>query len=92
MQYDVENVFFKFDEDCSGTLEAEELYAMFRKNGIMVKMAQIKTLFDIVEKRKTGKLDLAGFKSLVTDDQARKKFTQMIRQIRRVNEDLNVSQ
>jgi len=24
-QYDVENVFFKFDDDCSGTLDAKEL-------------------------------------------------------------------
>lgn len=33
-QYDVENVFFQFDDDCSGTLECEELYAMFEANGI----------------------------------------------------------
>jgi len=25
-QYDTENVFFKFDEDCSGTLEANEIF------------------------------------------------------------------
>ena len=33
-QYDVENVFFKFDDDCSGTLDAQELQQMFEQHGI----------------------------------------------------------
>ena len=33
-QYDVENVFFKFDDDCSGSLDAKELQQMFETHGI----------------------------------------------------------
>jgi hypothetical protein len=66
-QYDVENVFYKFDDDCSGTLECEELFAMFEANGIEVTYSQIKKLFDIVDRSRTGMLNLEKFKKFTND-------------------------
>ena len=57
-QYDVENVFFKFDDDCSGTLDAKELKQMFEQHGIEIELDKIKTLFDKVDKEKRGLLNL----------------------------------
>ena len=48
-QYDTENVFMKFDDDNSGSLDCIELKNMFQKHGIEIKYSDIKTLFDIVD-------------------------------------------
>lgn len=61
-QYDVENVFFKFDDDCSGTLDAKELQQMFEHHGIQFDLKDVKVLFDKVDKEKRGILDLDQFK------------------------------
>lgn len=85
MQYDVENVFFKFDEDCSGTLECDELHQMFVENNIEVSFDQIKAIFDIVDTKKTGKLDLTKFKELVKNEEVKRMFNHIIQGVRKHN-------
>lgn len=82
-QYDTENVFFKFDEDCSGTLEAREIFSMFEANDIEVSFDAIKELFDMVDKNRTGKLDITKFKSLANNSKAKHTFNQLIKKIRK---------
>lgn len=55
---------------------------MFKGNGIEVTYDHIKKLFDMVDKNRTGKLDLAKFKSLANNEQAKLMFNQLIKQIR----------
>lgn len=55
---------------------------MFEANGIEVTYDQIKKLFDMVDKNRTGKLDLAKFKSLANNEQAKLMFNRLIKQIR----------
>ena len=59
-QYDVENVFLKFDDDCSGSLDAQELQQMFETHGIQIDLPAVKKLFSIVDKDKRGQLNLPG--------------------------------
>ena len=81
-QYDVENVFFKFDDDCSGTLDAKELQQMFEQHSIQINLADVKKLFDIVDKEKRGLLNLEQFKHFCESDKAQKFFKQKIKDVR----------
>ena len=81
-QYDTENVFMKFDDDNSGSLDCTELMNMFQKHGIDIKFADIKKLFDIVDLDKSGELGLEEFKKVVKDPHASKMFKELIKKVR----------
>lgn len=78
-QYDVENVFFKFDDDCSGTLDACELQQMFEQHGIEIEIEDVRKLFDMVDKNKRGRLDLQQFKEFNNSEEAREFFKKLIK-------------
>ena len=55
---------------------------MFESNGIELTEEQIKQLFDMVDKHKSGKLQLQQFKALVQSEEAQSLFRKMIQTIR----------
>jgi hypothetical protein len=55
---------------------------MFEANGIEVSFDSIKKLFDMVDKNRTGKLDLNRFKTLANNEKAKQMFNSLIKQIR----------
>ena len=57
-------MFFKFDDDCSGTLDALELQQMFETHGIEIDLPAVKKLFEVVDKDRRGLLNLQQFKLL----------------------------
>lgn len=58
----VENVFINFDNDNSNSLDVDEIYEMFRINGISISKSEIKELFKIVDVDGSGNLCLEEFK------------------------------
>ena len=40
-QFDAESIFFKFDDDCSGTLTVHELDALFKQYDIQLSLKQL---------------------------------------------------
>ena len=56
---------------------------MFEANGIEVSFDAIKELFDMVDKNRTGKLDITKFKSLANNSKAKHMFNQLIKEIRK---------
>lgn len=81
-QYDVENIFFKFDDDCSGSLDCDELQQMFEQNGIQIDLKDIKRMFDTVDTSKNGSLDLKKFKEFISSKESGAMFKQIIKQLR----------
>lgn len=56
---------------------------MFEANGIEVSFDAIKELFDMVDKNRTGKLDITKFKSLANNSKAKHMFNKLIKEIRK---------
>ena len=81
-QYDVENVFYKFDYDASGTMECRELQEMFAENGVHLSPRDVKQLFDIVDDTKAGYLDLEKFKAFCRNKEACRMFKQLMKEVR----------
>lgn len=81
-QYDVENVFFKFDDDCSGSLDAQELQQMFESHGIQINLQDVKRLFDTIDENKRGLLNLDQFKRFSQSREAQDFFKEKIKEIR----------
>ena len=75
-------MFEKFDEDQSGTLEVKELKIMFDNNNIDISSEQLLTLFSIVDKDKSGALDMQEFKEFTLSEAANKLFRDMIYELR----------
>ena len=55
---------------------------MFAENGIHIPYKDIKKLFDIVDHEKAGYLDLEKFKDFSKNEEAKKMFKQIIKDIR----------
>ena len=81
-QYDVENVFYKFDYDASGTMECRELQEMFAENGIHLSPRDVKQLFDTVDDTKAGYLDLEKFKAFCKNQEACQMFKKLMKEVR----------
>ncbi|CDW71443.1 ef hand family protein [Stylonychia lemnae] len=64
-QIDIQNVFKKFDEDGSNSLDVNEVHEMFQQNGINIGEETLKKLFSIVDKQNKGALDLDKFQKFV---------------------------
>ena len=45
-QFDAESIFFKFDDDCSGTLTLDELKDIFREYDIGLNLTKLKKILD----------------------------------------------
>lgn len=78
----MENVFQKFDMDNSGTIDLNELYHMFRVNGIDISKDTLKCLFSIVDKDGSGGISLNEFKQFSSDPRANKVFRKIIKKLR----------
>ena len=48
-QFDAETIFFKFDDDCSGTLTIDELKEVFEFFKIDIDMEKITEVFNILD-------------------------------------------
>jgi len=59
---ELENLFRKFDDDNSGTLDVNEIYQMFIRHGINVSKDKLRELFSEVNPKKKGELTLEEFK------------------------------
>lgn len=64
-------LFNRFDEDKSGTLELEEMLAMFNEYGFNISEKDLWKLFSIVNERTNGKMTLEEFKRFMLDDKAK---------------------
>eukprot|EP00347_Sterkiella_histriomuscorum_P020356 403338121 len=82
----VENVFINFDDDGSNSLDCQEIFEMFHKNGIIISMNQIKELFKIVDEDGSGQLSLEEFKLFMFSEVANNKFRQIITKFRERND------
>jgi Ca2+-binding EF-hand superfamily protein len=49
-KFDAENTFFNFDEDCSGSLDLNELHALFLGQGINIDKKGLFDLFSELDK------------------------------------------
>jgi len=47
----LKELFYKFDEDGSGTLEINEMLTMFNKNGIPLIREQLEELFELANSK-----------------------------------------
>ena len=61
-QFDAETIFFKFDDDCSGTLTIEELREVFSYFKIDINMDKIEEVFNLLDCDRSGTLTLDEFK------------------------------
>ena len=76
-------MFFKFDDDCSGTLDALELQQMFELHGIEIDLPAVKKLFEVVDKDRRGLLNLEQFKLLSQSKPAGEFFKERIKEVRK---------
>lgn len=67
----LKELFYKFDEDGSGTLEVSEMLTMFNKNGIPIIREQLEELFELSNSKVQGSLDLNEFINLMVSEEAR---------------------
>ena len=62
-QFDAETIFFKFDDDCSGTLTVDELREVFNFFKIDINIDKIIEVFDLLDCDRSGSLTLDEFKT-----------------------------
>eukprot|EP00347_Sterkiella_histriomuscorum_P020065 403339235 len=86
-QIDIQNVFKKFDEDGSNSLDVNEVHEMFQQNGINIDEETLKKLFSIVDKQNKGSLDLDKFQQFVMSNEANSKFRKVIKILRKQEEE-----
>ena len=83
---EMENVFYKFDQDRSGTIELRELYEMFLEYGVDINQYELRKLFNIVDSDGSGALSIAEFKKFSSNPLANSHFRKMIQRIRSEHE------
>jgi hypothetical protein len=76
--YDSENTFFKFDRDCSGTLEVNELHEMFAAQGLRIPLSSLMEIFNILDLDKSGTLDMQEFKTFNSNECAKRMFKDLV--------------
>lgn len=81
-QYEAENTFFKFDNDCSGTLDLNELHEFFRPAGIRIEKKGLTGIFKDLDKDKNGCLSLNEFKSFFEGERYQKLFRNLVKDVR----------
>jgi len=81
-QQEIESVFHKFDFDNSGTIEFNELFAMFKAHGMDIRRKELKTLFDLADTDGSGGLSLEEFKRVSENKQAEKIFRRLVKRMR----------
>lgn len=63
----MEALFIQFDTDKSGTLEMNELFDMFKNNGIHINEQILREMFKYADVDGSGNLTVDEFKSLMTN-------------------------
>jgi Ca2+-binding EF-hand superfamily protein len=79
---EIEDVFYKFDQDRSGTIELRELYEMFLYYGVDINQYDLRKLFKIVDIDGSGALSIAEFKNFSSNPLANSQFRKMVQRIR----------
>jgi hypothetical protein len=75
-------VYEKFDDNHDNNLEVKELREMFKENNIDITSKQLLRLFSIVDKDKSGALDINEFKQFALSEEANKHFRDIINELR----------
>ncbi|CAD8055744.1 unnamed protein product [Paramecium primaurelia] len=78
----VTNTFRLIDKDQSKTLEIEELYSMFLKNGYPININLLRGFFEKADKDNNKSIELEEFKHVMYDEQATQSFREMMRKMR----------
>ncbi|CDW72267.1 ef hand family protein [Stylonychia lemnae] len=78
---EIVQIFQKFDEDKSGTLEIEELYEMFNQNDILITKEELQDIFKVVDEDGSGQLSIDEFKRFILSTQNKQHFRAIMRQI-----------
>ncbi|CAD8160025.1 unnamed protein product [Paramecium octaurelia] len=78
----VTNTFRLIDRDQSKTLEIEELYSMFLKNGYPININLLRGFFEKADKDNNKSIELEEFKHIMYDEQATQSFREMMRKMR----------
>ncbi|CAD8156568.1 unnamed protein product [Paramecium pentaurelia] len=78
----VTNTFRLIDRDQSKTLEIEELYSMFLKNGYPININLLRGFFEKADKDNNKSIELEEFKHVIYDEQATQSFREMMRKMR----------
>ena len=81
-QYDAENTFFKFDDDCSGTLTLNELAEVFAWFKIDIDLQKIGKVFNLLDLDSNCTLSLDEFRGLQKNKQANDLFREIVKQAR----------
>ena len=81
-QFDAESIFFKFDDDCSGTLTLDELKAIFNAYEIKIDLDALQKIIDKLDKDGGGTLDLQEFREWNYNQEAKDGFRRIIQQMR----------
>jgi len=66
----IKTLFNNFDEDRSGTMEVDELWEMFAKNGIDIQREELLRIFNIVDEDQSGSLSLEEFEKFILSPEA----------------------
>ncbi|CAK66885.1 unnamed protein product (macronuclear) [Paramecium tetraurelia] len=78
----VTHTFRLIDKDQSKTLEIEELYSMFLKNGYPININLLRGFFEKADKDNNKSIELEEFKHVMYDEQATQSFREMMRKMR----------
>jgi len=81
-EQELECVFKKFDTDKSGSIELNELFAMFVNFGVSITKDELKELFSIVDTDSSGALSIDEFKKFTSNPMANKVFRRIIMRVR----------
>lgn len=71
-QKEIEDIFYLFDTDRSGTLELSEIAKMFDSNGIEISKNNLVQLFKLVDEDNSGALTFDEFKEFMLNEDRQK--------------------
>ncbi|KAM3145650.1 hypothetical protein pb186bvf_002196 [Paramecium bursaria] len=83
----ITKTFHLIDRDQSKTLDMEEIFTMFKKNGYPINMALLRSQQQDITVYFIGFIDLDEFKSIVNDEEASQSFRQMMRNLRKIGDE-----
>ncbi len=79
----IERLFYKFDTDGSGALDADELYVLFKENGVEIDQETIGDMFN------NQAFTLRNFKNINNDPMSLLRFRNIMRKIRNTVKERN---